>query len=357
MNETKINLSICGFNHNQGCAAKVRKAFLKEIINFLPDSVAKNKEELITGYDAFDDAAIYKIDQNFSVVFTVDFITPVTNEPEAFGRIAVANSLSDIYAKGALPCLGLNILGFPQDKIDLPIVKRVLLAGYLKAEEGDTLVVGGHTVNLSEFFYGLAAFGFVRNKDILLNSGARTGDALVLTKPLGTNIILTLVNRMGIDIEDGIIENCLTSMSQLNKAPSLLMKEGGANACTDISGYGFIGHLSQMLEASGKKAVIYSSEIPLINKAIDFVDAACHYCPIEVNKADYQDKVGFLSSVPQSLRGILFDAQTSGGLLISIPEDKSKVLLEKMHQNKIDSASIIGKIIDLDQQDELIRVE
>jgi len=349
--------NLCSFTRNQGCAAKTRKAFLKRIVNSLPELTNKYKKGIVCDYGSFDDAAIYRLDKENSLVCTVDFITPVSNDPERFGQIAVANSLSDIYAKGAVPSLGLNILGFPQEKIDLAIIEKILKAGHGKAEEAGISIIGGHTVNLSEIFYGLAAFGIVKNDKVIFNSGARENDVLILTKPLGTNVVFTLANRMGAEIKPAIIKNCLDLACELNRVPSILMKEVGVHACTDISGYGFIGHLSQMLEASKKKAIIYSDRIPVIKESLDFVQMSYHACSVEVNKKDFEDNVQFLSSVPAPLKDLLFDAHTSGGLLISLSEKKAVTLLSKLHKNKIAHASTIGRVVDSKKQKNLINVE
>ena len=356
MPETKI-YNLCSFNRHQGCAAKTRKAFLKRIINSLPELTNKYKKGIVCDYGSFDDAAVYRLDKENSLVCTVDFITPVTNDPEGFGQIAVANSLSDIYAKGAVPSLGLNILGFPQEKIDLAIIENILKAGHHKAEEAGISIIGGHTINLSEIFYGLAAFGIVKNDEIIFNSGARDNDVLILTKPLGTNVVLTLANRMGARIKPAIIKNCLDLACGLNKVPSMLMKEAGVNACTDISGYGFIGHLSQMLEASKKKAVVYSASVPVIKESLDFVQMSYYACSVEVNKNDFMDNAQFSLSVPSPLKDLLFDAHTSGGLLISLPEKKAVTLLNKLHKNKIACASIVGRVVDAKKQKSLVSVE
>ncbi|MFH1777236.1 MAG: selenide, water dikinase SelD [Candidatus Omnitrophota bacterium] len=356
MSDAKIQ-TLCGFSRTQGCASKMRRALLKKLVSVLPGTIKKNKDKIISDYDSFDDAAIYKLTDEISIVFTVDFMTPVTNDPERFGHIAIANALSDIYAKGAAPCLGLNVLGFPQEKMDLTIVERILKAGFAKAEEANAHIVGGHTLNISEFIYGLAAIGFVKNNEIILNSGAYKGDVLLLTKPLGTNVVLTLANRAGVDVGSDILEECLDSMCQLNIIPDMLMKEAKISACTDISGYGFIGHLAQMLEASKQKAIIYSAQIPVIKKSLDFYNMAYRACSVEANKADYSDYVQFTNSVSPSLRDLLFDAHTSGGLLMSVPEKNSKVLLEKLQQNKFIHAAIVGRVIGLDEQESLIKIE
>ena len=356
MAETK-NQNLCSFTRNQGCAAKTRKAFLKRIINSLPELTNKYKKGIVCDYGSFDDAAVYRLDKENSLVCTVDFITPVTNDPGRFGQIAVANSLSDIYAKGAVPTLGLNILGFPQEKIGLEIIEKILKAAHKRAEEAGISIIGGHTINLSEIFYGLAAFGMVKNDELILNSGASDNDVLMLTKPLGTNVVFTLANRMGAEIKPAIVKNCLDLACELNKVPSILMKEVGVNACTDISGYGFIGHLSQMLEASKKKAVVYSAKVPVIKESLNFVQMSYHACSIEANKKDFEDSAQFSSVVPAPLRELLFDAHTSGGLLISLPEKKAVTLLSKLHKNKISHASIVGRIVDAKRQKSLVNVE
>jgi selenide,water dikinase len=349
--------NLCGFSRNLGCASKLRKSLLKGIINALPRSLDQFKDKITCNYDSFDDAAVYRLDDKISVVFTIDFITPVTNDPKRYGQIAVANALSDIYAKGASPCIGLNVLGFPGTEIDLSTVEEVLSAAHYKAEEANMIIVGGHTINLSEFFYGLAVLGFAANNEIILNSGACRGDALILTKPLGTNVILTMANRAGLKIGPEIIEEVYNTMCQINKIACTLMKEVGVNACTDISGYGFIGHLSQMLEASNKKAIIWSSQIPVIKKSLELITMPYPACSAEVNKADYACNVEITKSIPTALADLMYDAHTSGGLLISLPKLKSDILLEKLHNNKILCASVVGEIVDPEEQNSLIVVQ
>lgn len=350
MNKTPL----CSFNRYQGCASKLRKTLLQEIVQNLPNKTLI--DGIISSYDSFDDAAIYQINEQTSIVFTIDFITPVTNDPEKFGEIAVANALSDIFAKGATPTLGLNILCFPQDKMELSMVNDILKGGYKKATEANAQIVGGHTLNISEIIYGLAAIGFVNNDKIILNSGAQENDVLILTKPLGTNVILTLINKMNYPLESEILDECLDSMRQLNKTASAIMNEVGVNACVDVSGYGFIGHLSQMLEASHQKARIEANNIPVISKSLELLEMAFHQCSMEINKSDYENKVKFSSSVAPNLRNILFDAHTSGGLLISVPEEKSQQLIEKLHSNNIPQACIVGKVVNTRSQEEVITV-
>ena len=296
---------------------------------------------LLVGSETWDDGAVYRIGDDTALVLTVDFFPPIVDDPFSFGAIAVANSLSDIYAMGGRPLLGLNITGFP---VDLPkdILAEILKGGHAKAQEAGCLIVGGHTVDDQEPKYGLAAVGLVEPGKQVTNAGAKPGDRLVLTKPLGTGIITT-AGKQGLATTD-VLDRAITIMSTLNRAASEAMVKVGVNACTDITGFGLIGHLRAMMQASDTGAGLELSRIPVIPGAWELIEEGIAPGGTHRNLDGVGQKVNWHESVSSAAKLLLCDAQTSGGLLISVSQERAELLLKELDEAGVEGATVIGEV-------------
>jgi selenide,water dikinase len=297
---------------------------------------------LLVGTGTGDDAGVYRLGDDTALVLTVDFFPPVIDDPYNYGAIAVANALSDIYAMGGKPLLGLNIVGFP---VELPksILGEILRGGHAKAQEAECLIIGGHTVDDREPKYGLAAVGLVEPGKEVTVAGARPGDRLVLTKPLGTGIITTAGKQERVAPE--VMEAAVAVMSTLNRAASEAMVKVGVNACTDVTGFGLIGHLNNMMEASGAEARLRLSEIPVIPGARELLDQGVAPGGTHRNLSGVGSRVRWHQDVSENARLLLCDAQTSGGLLISVPEDRAGALLKELEAAGVAGARVIGELL------------
>jgi selenide,water dikinase len=274
-------------------------------------------------------------------VQTVDFFTPIVDDPYQFGAVAAANSLSDIYAMGAKPLFALNIVGFPSNRLSMNILKQILEGARDKATEAGIPIIGGHTIDDNEPKFGLVILGTVHPKKILTNSAARSNDSIILTKPLGLGIISTAIKR-GL-AEKETEDKVYRIMSELNKIPAEIMKNFPVNACTDVTGFGLLGHLMEMTKGSGINAEIYADKIPIIREAREF--ASANIVPGgTLNNLEYvADFVTWSDQISQIDKIICCDAQTSGGLLISIPAEFAEKLIQLLHNKGIRDAGIIGK--------------
>jgi selenide,water dikinase len=272
----------------------------------------------------------------------VDFFPPIVDDPFSFGAIAVANSLSDIYAMGGKPLLGLNIVGFP---VELPkeVLGAILKGGYAKAQEAGCLIIGGHTVDDQEPKYGLAAVGLVAPGKEIRNKGARPGDQLVLTKPLGTGIITTAGKRE--EVAPEVLDEAVSIMSTLNRAASEAMVKVGVNAATDITGFGLIGHLNSMMRASGTGARLQLSQIPVITGTWDLISKGTVPGGTVRNRESADRYVKWHDAAPEEARLLLCDAQTSGGLLMSVPPEKAGQLLQELSAAGVAVAVVIGEVV------------
>ncbi len=325
------------YTHGLGCACKLRPQDLEKVLEQLP---APRDRNVLIGTNSSDDAAVYRISKHVAIVQSVDFFTPIVDDPFDFGAIAAANSLSDLYAMGARPLFGLNIVGFPDKRLSLDILKRILEGAASKADEAQISIIGGHTIEDSEPKYGLAVTGIIDPDDVLSNSTARPGDAIVLTKPIGTGIITTAMKRglASASVSAKVIE----LMSSLNRVAAEAMSEFPVNACTDVTGFGLIGHLKEMTQGSGVDAVVWKERVPLIDGARELAMADVIPGGTLNNYAFVESVTDWDPSIARADRLILCDAQTSGGLLIALPEADAKRFLNLLGGRDVDSA-IIGR--------------
>lgn len=296
---------------------------------------------LLSGFAHGADAAVYRLSDELALVQTVDTITPIVDDPFAFGAIAAANALSDIYAVGARPVLALNLVGFPVKTLPLSMLDEILAGGAAKLAEAGVALGGGHSIEDFEPKYGLSVTGIVHPGRMVTNAGARPGDVLVLTKPLGLGIITTGIDR-GL-VTDGAIATVIAVMSQLNRAASAAMLAVGVHACTDISGFGLLGHLREMVEASGVGARIHAGQAPVLPEAWDLARQGAIPDGSRNNARFLARFVDWAPGISAETQAILCDAQTSGGLLIAAPAAKSAALLAQLRQAGI-TGFIIGEI-------------
>jgi selenide,water dikinase len=288
---------------------------------------------VLVGFNTADDAGVVKISEDLALIQTVDVFTPVVDDPYDYGQIAAANSISDVYAMGGTPICALNIMGFPQGTLPLEVMIDILKGGHDKAKEAGISIVGGHTIRDKELKYGLAVTGRIHPRRIVTNANAKIGDRLFLTKPLGSGVISTAI-RAGKATEAEARE-CIEVMKRLNRSASEAMVVAGANSATDVTGFGFLGHAWEMAYASRVKMVIYASKVPLMKKNIDFIKMGTIPGGSMNNKNFLEEgKVNFAENISGELRIALCDAQTSGGLFISLAPEKVKVLLQELRLRK-----------------------
>ena len=297
---------------------------------------------MLRSIDRLDDAGVYQISADTAIIQTIDFITPIVNDPYSFGQIAAANSISDVYTMGGRPITAMNVVSFPSGDMDISILKEILRGGLDKIQEAGAALMGGHSVNDPEMKYGLAVTGVVHPDKLITNSGTRIGDCLVLTKPLGTGVMSTaLKNRLTDEKE---MQEAIRSMTSLNKTAAELMIELGAHACTDVTGFGLIGHASHLIQEGETGIEFDFNEIPFFPEVMDLSRKEVYPGGLERNREFYSPQVEFRGRIPQYKRNLLFDPQTSGGLLIALSPAKTELMVEKLKKLKI-HAVIIGKII------------
>ena len=292
------------------------------------------------------DAGVYALDKEQAIVQTVDVLTPIADDPYTFGAIAAANSLSDIYAMGAKPLTALNILSFPPDEIPPAILREIVRGGCDKVKEAGAVILGGHTIRDSEIKYGLAVTGIVKKSEIISNHNARVGDVLVLTKPIGTGVIATALKNKA--VAKKIVEKANKSMLGLNKKASILMKQFKADAATDITGFGLLGHALNFAKASQIGLEINASEVPILPGALVLAQKN-FFSTGSIANFEYVKstswRIRFASTVNKTRQMILCDAQTSGGLLIAIHKNKVDKFIKALYQKGLKEAKIIGRVI------------
>ncbi len=290
-----------------------------------------------------DDAAVVRMAPDRAVVATVDFFTPVVDDAYDFGRIAAANALSDVYAMGATPVFALNLVGWPRDTLPFELLGEVLRGGADVAREAGAFVVGGHSVDDPEPKYGMVVFGEVQPDRIVRNAGAKPGDVLVLTKPIGTGVLTTALKRDLVTEQD--LAPAVSAMTTLNAGAARAMATVGVHAATDVTGFGLLGHLRSLLEASGVAAEVRAAAVPLLPGARDVAERGAIPGGTERNLASLTDAVTFGASVSPIDRVLLADAQTSGGLLIAVAPERSDALVAALGRERTPAAAVIGRVI------------
>ena len=308
---------------------------------------------LLVGTETADDAGVYQISEQMALVQTVDFITPIVDDPYLFGQIAAANSLSDVYAMGGRPLTALNVVGFPRLSLSLSVLTEILRGGLDKIHEAGAVLLGGHTVNDLELKYGLAVTGTVHPQKIVTNKGAQEKDILLLTKPLGTGIIATA--HKGGMADAGSLQEAIQAMVRLNDIASAVMTEEEPHACTDITGFGLLGHASEMARGCGLSFRFFSSALPMLAGAKAYATQGMVPGGAYCNQEHFSRGIAFSSTVPEAERIVLFDPHTSGGLLIALPRSNGERLLAGLHARGMPEAAIIGEV--MGRETNLISVE
>lgn len=299
--------------------------------------------DLIVGTETSDDAGVFRLRADLAIVNTVDFFTPIVDDPYTFGQIAAANALSDVYAMGGEPKTALNIAAFPKGKIDLEVLRQVLRGGADKAHEAGAVVIGGHTIIDAELKYGMAVTGVVHPDRVIRNVGVRPGDALVLTKPLGTGIVTTGIKKRKASRQS--VRAAVTSMLTLNRTASEVMLAWRVHACSDVTGYGLLGHAFEMAGGSRVTIVIEADRLPVLPGARRLATQGCITGGCGRNREYLAGNMAIDAAVREELREVALDPQTSGGLLIALPEERSTGLIGDLTARGVGDATIIGHAV------------
>lgn len=321
---SKNNIPLTSLVKTSGCAAKLGPGVLNRVLEKLPSFSSPN---LMVGFENSDDACVYKINETTAAIQTVDFFPPMVDDPFTFGQIAAANALSDIYAMGANPAAAMNLLCFPAC-LSLEVMEEILQGGCSKVLEAGAVIAGGHTISDPTPKYGLSVTGFAHPDEILTNSSAEEGDVLVLTKPIGIGILNTAAKaRMLTEIQ---LKEVSGIMAALNKYPKEVLTGLTVHACTDVTGFSLTGHSYEMAAGSKKTIEIYADQVPVLEKAQGFASMGIIPEGMYHNLDYLKDKVTFKDDLTQSLKDVFLDPQTSGGLLISLPQPDADAFLKRM---------------------------
>jgi selenide,water dikinase len=299
---------------------------------------------ILVGMERSDDAGVYKISNELALIQTVDFFTPIVDDPFHFGQIAVANALSDVYAMGGIPKTAMNLVAFPIKEMDISILRQILEGGLDKMNEAGVVLLGGHSIEDKELKYGLSVSGFVHPDRIVRNTGLKPGDKLILTKPLGTGIINTAI-KGGIASAQ-ITETITHIMATLNREASAVMQHYAISACTDVTGFGLLGHLAEMVVGTSCSVQLHAGKIPVIPEAFEYAAIGLIPAGAFKNKEFRTAMITFAADVDPILRDILFDPQTSGGLLIGVENTLAQDLLNELTTSGVEHSAIIGDVTD-----------
>ena len=295
---------------------------------------------MIVGTETSNDAGVFRLRPDLAIVNTVDFFTPIVDDPYTFGQVAAANALSDIYAMGAEPKTALNIVGFPKGKLDLDVLGEIMRGGAERVREAGAVVIGGHSIIDEELKYGLAVTGVIHPDRVIRNIGVQNGDALVLTKPLGTGIISTALKRR--KASPASIRATVASMIALNKTASMVMQRFPVHACSDVTGFGLLGHSFEMASGSGVTIVLETKRLPLLPGARRLAEQGLLTGGCRRNRDYLKDKIAIDRSVRESLVEVALDPQTSGGLLIAISQSQAATLVTELRSSGVAAATIVG---------------
>lgn len=297
---------------------------------------------LLVGLDTSDDAGVYKLTDDIAIIQTVDYFTPVVDDPYMFGQIAAANALSDVYAMGGKPKTVMNIVGFPIKELGPDVLAEILKGAADKTKEAGALIVGGHSIDDKEPKFGLSVTGLIHPDKILKNVGAKPGDALVLTKPIGVGIMTTGVKRDAVTPEQ--LQKVTETMATLNKAAAECLEGLNPNAGTDVTGFGLLGHASEIARGSEVSLTIYYNQIPLLDGTEELAKKGIVPGGTKSNYSWLGESVSYSADLTEEEKLILCDAVTSGGLLVSLPKDEAEIYVQKLHENGVVEAAIVGEV-------------
>jgi selenide,water dikinase len=335
----KLPIRLTALSHGSGCACKIGPGELRRIVRQLP---ATSDAALLVGVDTADDAGVYRINDELALVQSVDFFTPIVDDPYDFGRIAAANALSDIYAMGARPLTALNLVAFSLEQLGDDVLTEVLLGGAATASEAGVAVVGGHSIDDPEPKYGMAVTGIAHPEEVVRNSTASAGDVLFLTKPLGGGAITTAAKR-GLASAD-LVARCTAVMATLNAAAAEAAVSVGPSAMTDVTGFGLLGHLHELADASGVTARIEAEAVPAIEGALELLESGDGLSGGSGRNREFAAPfTTFAASVPEARRALLCDAMTSGGLLVAV-EAAEAAEMERMLAIASPTTARIGEL-------------
>ena len=335
------------FCRGGGCTAKLGPGMLNRVLECLPKG--EKDENLLIGYDSHDDAAVYKVNDEQAIVQTLDFFPPMVDDPYIFGQIAATNALSDIYAMGGRVLTALNIVCFPE-KMDLNILGQIMMGGAEKVQEAGGSLAGGHSIVDESVKYGLSVTGIIHPDKILANNGCREGDVLILTKKLGVGLICTANRVQEASAQD--MEEAIASMTTLNKYAAEILHSHTVHACTDVTGFGFLGHLHEMLDVR-RSAVIESGEIPFMEGAYHAAEAFYLTAAAQRNRNHVQEFVSF-EKIPFAMEEILFDPQTSGGLLAAVDAGEAEQIVKELQAIGL-PAKIVGRVTETAKKEIIVR--
>ncbi|HEX3873459.1 MAG TPA: selenide, water dikinase SelD [Solirubrobacteraceae bacterium] len=327
-------VALTALSHGAGCGCKLPAAALLPIVRGLPGIV---DDRVLVGSGTADDAAVFRISDDVALVLTIDFFTPIVDDPFDFGRIAAANALSDVYAMGGTPVAAMNVVGFPLDRLGGDVLREILRGGAETAGRAGIAIVGGHSIDDAEPKYGLAVTGVVHPDEVISNAGGRPGDVLVLTKPLGVGAIVTARKRGVVD--DDLLGRAVDVMTRLNDVAGAAARSAGVRGMTDVTGFGLVGHLHSLGVASGVSAVIDAADVPAIEGVIDLLEGDQAVSGGSAgNRAYAETFTRFADGVPESRRRLVCDATTSGGLLVAVATDRAGEI----------GGVVVGRLVDGD---------
>ncbi|MCJ7579193.1 MAG: selenide, water dikinase SelD [Candidatus Aminicenantes bacterium] len=340
LEDTGEKIELTKFVENAGCASKINQNDLKIVLAGLPKTT---DPRVLVSADTCDDAGVFKISDDLALVQSVDIFTPSVDDPYTFGQIAAANSVSDIYAMGGSPLTALSIIGFPIETMSHRIMNQILRGGVDKMQEAGVSIVGGHSIKDNEVKFGFAVTGTINPKKIITNNKAQLGDILVLTKPLGTGVI-GFAGQIGKASTESLNTISL-SMVELNKIPSEIMVEMGVITATDVTGFGLMGHLSEIVSQSKVTIEIFADQVPVFDEVFEKIRQGMISGAIERNKEFASQYVTRSSGVSEERETVLYDPQTSGGLLIAIHPHRAEELVSRLKKKGLDFTSIIGRVV------------
>ena len=336
MSEVKLTQ----LSHGGGCGCKIAPALLQQILG-----EAKEKlpfANLLVGTETSDDAAVYRLNDQQAIIATTDFFMPIVDDPFDFGRIAATNALSDVYAMGGTPIMALAIVGMPVDKLPVEAIRAILQGGEAVCQAAGIPLAGGHSIDSSEPIYGLVAIGVVHPDRLKKNSGAQAGDKLILGKGLGIGMLAQALKKGALSA--GGYAQLIANATQLNTVGSTLSGLEGVHALTDVTGFGLLGHLLEMCRGSGLAADLQFGQMPVLSEALPLAQQGCGPGAIERNLASYGHEVDFAAHLESWQRRLLADAQTSGGLLVSVAPQAANEALAMFHRDGFGQAAVIGEM-------------
>jgi len=334
-------IKLTSLSSKGGCGCKIGPADLMQVIRSLPKAVPN--PDLLVGLDTSDDAGVYRLSDDLALVQTVDFFTPIVDDPYSFGQIAAANALSDIYAMGGKPLTVLNIVAFPITVLDKSILADILRGAADKVQEAGATLVGGHSIDDKEPKFGLAVTGLVHPDKVRTNAAAQAGDKLILTKPIGVGILTTSIKKDQLSPEE--TARLTSVMSTLNKKAAEIMSSYDVHGCTDVTGFGLLGHASEMAKGSNLGLIIRQDAVPLLPRVRELAEKGFVPGGTKNNFAHLEGSIIYPDEMDQISRYILCDAVTSGGLLISVSSEQSDQLLQELRDAGVEAA-LIGEVTD-----------